>query len=124
MHAGIGATGADELDRLAHHLLDRVAQLAHHRAHTIVLGEPVERRAVVRNGQPGSPQHRRSTIAAPTRVVVEPRRGRQHGIGNGHDLAHPAQVRRCDTGQQHTHDGTEQEEHGAAIDQLTNATSQ
>jgi hypothetical protein len=58
VHARVGATRADEIYRLLEDLAERLAKLAHHGADTVVLGEPVERCAVVRNGQPGSPEHR------------------------------------------------------------------
>lgn len=57
MNAGIGAPGTDESHRLLEDLLHRFSKLAHHGAHSIVLGKPVERRALVRNGQSGPLQH-------------------------------------------------------------------
>ena len=80
VHAGVGAAGADEVDRLLHDLLDRLAELAHHRADAIVLGEPVERGAVVGDGQPGSLAASWSTTASTTRGVVRPRGARQHRV--------------------------------------------
>ena len=55
MHAGIGATGAGEVDRLAHDGGDGVGQLAHHGAHAGVGREAAETTPVVRDGQASAP---------------------------------------------------------------------
>jgi hypothetical protein len=58
--ACVGPASADRLDGMSHHGFDGGAQVAHHGAdgfgtRTRRLGEPVEPRAVIRNGQPGTP---------------------------------------------------------------------
>jgi hypothetical protein len=40
VHTGVGSTGADEIDRLLDDLLDRLAEFAHDRPHTVVPANP------------------------------------------------------------------------------------
>ena len=64
VHAGIGAAGARERDRRAHHRRQRVRQHPEHRAHPGVVGEPVEVGPVVGDHQLRSHRGPSSSLAA------------------------------------------------------------